>query len=224
MFSILQKPQDTVNAEDLEILQNEIERRLVDVVTQRWKLERELDALNITSPDSVTNPPTSSVEVTSKTVTSLNSSSHQPTTSLPSGKVRNSLKLNQIESTDNTSDGFKGSPFISVNNGNNSTNNNNGASGSASGANSNETDSVSSESSLVSNLTGSTIITAALPDLGSQAQTNNLNSNKRSLKNSSNDRPSKRFRQDSSNSLRSTSSYPKRPPHSKHRPKVVPVS
>lgn len=235
MFSILQKPQETVTAEDLEILQNQIEKRLVEVVEQRWELERELDRVNnIKSPDSASNQPTSNE--TNSTITSKNASLQAPTNNntnsnsnqsgagLPSGKLRNSLRTSQIEPNEATSDGFKGSHFI-TNNTSNNTNNNNGAGGSVSGTNSNETDSISSESSLISEITGSTIITATTTDLGSQTtQTNNSSNNKRTLKNSSNDRPSKRFRQDSSNSLRSTGLYPKRPPHSKHRPKVVPVS
>lgn len=51
MFSILQKPQESVSADDLETLQNEIERRLVDVVTSKWALKRELMTLESSSPD-----------------------------------------------------------------------------------------------------------------------------------------------------------------------------
>lgn len=215
MFSILQKAQDSVNAEDLETLQNEIERRLVNVVTERWKLERELETLNNIAPDANSLPPLLTSTASNDCVAHSTKPSSQPNSSLPSGKLRNSLKQSQLDSqADNASDGFKGSIFT------NGSNN-----GTASGANSNETDSVSSEGSVTSNLTGSTIITN-LADLAAQGQSlgNSSTSNKRSLKNSTSERPSKRFRPNNSNSLPSTSSYPKRPPQSKHRSKIVPVS
>jgi hypothetical protein len=222
MFSILQKPQDNVNAEDLETLQNEIERRLVDVVTERWKLERELETSNNFSPDANSQPlpsTTSSNDCAAKT----SYSSSQPTSCLPSGKLRHSMKSSQFDSQlENASDGFKGSIFSSTNG------SDNGVSGSASGPNSNDTDSLSSEGSLTSNVTGSTII-ANPADLLAQCQqppsfTNNTTGLKRGLKNSTNDRPSKRFRQNSSNSLQSNSTHSRRPPNSKHRSKIVPVS
>lgn len=92
MFSILQKPQDNVNAEDLETLQNEIERYLVDIVIQKWNLERELIALNNTSPD-LNNPSISAPN-------------------LPSGKLKNSHGLNQNDVPDST----KSSLFLLSNN------------------------------------------------------------------------------------------------------------
>lgn len=207
MFSILQKPPDTANAEDLETLQTELERRLVEVVTQKWDLERELLALNNTSPDpsNPSNPPTGSSSATA-TVTPA-------ATNVLSGKLRNSHRLNQIDQSDNSADGFKSSLFGS---------NNNGAIGSTSGTNSNE-DSNSSEDSLVSDLTSSTII-APLPESGSHTQPTSsaqVSGTKRSHK-GNNDRPSKRFRQNSSNSISSANVHAKRPHHSKHRTKIVP--
>ena len=221
MFAILQKPQDNVNAEDLESLQNDIERRLVNVVTQKWKLERELDNFINVSPDSSSQPAAASVtSIDGSTATSRATlSSSQPATNILGGKLRNSLKLSQIDSElENVSDAFGSPLFLSTNN--NHSNNN----GTASGTNSNETDSVSSEGSLTSNLTGSTIITAH--DFTSQYQSASSisTSHKRALKNSSSDRPSKRFRQNSSNSIQSTGSFPKRSLQSKHRTKIVPVS
>lgn len=223
VFSILQKPQDNVNAEDLEILQNEIERRLVNVVTERWRLERELETSNHLSPDTTSQPPPITTTTTNDCIPKVSYSSSQPTSSLPSGKLRNSLKSSHIEAQlENASDGFKGSIFSTTNG------NNNGVGGSASGANSNDTDSLSSDSSINSQLTGSTIITANLVDLAAQNQhsslVNNSTSIKRGLKNSTSDRPSKRFRQNSSNSLQSSSSHPRRPHNNKHRSKIVPVS
>lgn len=204
MFSILQKPQDTVNAEDLETLQNELERCLVSVVTQKWELERDFIALNNTSPD-LNNPST--------TVGATNATSQQAPNIL-SGKLRNSHRVNShVEnSVENSTDCFESSLFRLGNNGT--------LGGSTSGTNSNE-DSVSSEGSLVSSLTSSTIITATVPDLGSQTQTTNSNNNQSGVKRShrfTNDRPSKRFRQNSS----ATGAFTKRPPHSKHRSKIVP--
>lgn len=92
MFSILKKPQDNVNAEDLETLQNEIEQRLVDIVIQKWELERELIALNNTSPD-LNNP----------SATAPN---------LPSGKLRNSHGFHQSDG----SDSVRSSLFLASNN------------------------------------------------------------------------------------------------------------
>lgn len=207
MFSILKKPQNTINADDLEQLQNEIERHLVNNVKQRWKLERSLDSANNISPDTASQP-TPAISNDAATAKATISSS-QPT-NLPGGKLRNSLKLSHIETQlDDASDGFRGSIYLT----------NNQSNGATSGPNSNETDSISSESSLTSVLTGSTIITANLADSQQQPACN-----KRGLKNSGNDRPSKRFRQNSSNSLPPSGTFPKRPPHSKHRSKIVPVS
>lgn len=203
MFSILQKSQDAVNAEDLETLQNEIERCLVEVVTRKWDLERELQALNTASPDAEQASPA----LCTATTTSAQAGN--------GGKLRNSHRLNQIESSENSSDGFKNSLFAATDH---------LQSGSGSGTNSTE-DSVSSESSLVSSLTGSTIIAPSIPDTGSQAQTGNLahlSNAKRSHKGTS-DRPSKRFRQDGSHTFLTTGVHTKRPPHSKHRSKIVPV-
>lgn len=183
MFSILQKAHDSVNAEDLETLQNEIERRLVEVVTQKWELERELLAVNGASPDS--------------------------------GSPQ--LKVPKLEPPEITSDGFKNSLFEQQ-----TSNNGAGASGGSSGSNSGE-DSVSSEGSIVSNQTSSTIIIANPLEPGSQATSvAGSTGTKRSHKN--NDRPSKRFRPNSSNSFHSSTGliFNKRPHHSKHRSKIVP--
>lgn len=182
MFSILLKPQDSVNAEDLETLQNEIERRLVEVVTQKWELERELLAFSSTSPD-LSGP---------------------------------QLKAPKLEPPEITSDGFKGSLFEQQ------SSNNGGAKGGSSGSNSGE-DSVSSEGSIVSNLTSSTIILANPLEPGSQATSvAGSTGTKRSHKN--NDRPSKRFRPNGSNSFNPSTGviFNKRPHHSKHRSKIVP--
>lgn len=209
MFSILQKPPDTASPEDLETLQTELERRLVGVVTQKWDLERELLALNNTSPD-LNNPSTQSMGNNSATATTVTPAA---STNLLSGKLRNSHRLNQIEQSENSTDGFKSSLFGS----------NNGAVGSTSGTNSND-DSNSSEGSLVSSLTSSTII-APLPELGSHIQATSstqASGTKRSHSKSNNDRPSKRFRQNSSNSISSANVHAKRPHHSKHRTKIVP--
>lgn len=203
MFSILNKPQETVNAEDLETLQNELERCLVDIVRQKWELERELAALSSVSPDLNTSTPTLG---TSNVPTSSTQASSKPLT----GKLRNSQRSNQVDATDNSSDCFKSNIF-----GN--------AAGSASGTNSNE-DSVSSEESLVSNLTGSTIITATHADLGSQINTFTSTAGTKRSHMSTSDRPSKRFRQNGSNSSAPMGAFAKRPPNSKHRTKIVPVS
>lgn len=194
MFSILQKSQDAVNAEDLEILQKEIEQSLVNVVTQKWELERELLALSTTSPE-----PTGASQKTTTPATT-------------GGKLKNQAKLAQIEVSENATDGFKGSLY------NNSSNN--GISGSGSGTNSTEDD-ASSEGSLVGSVTGSTIITTNLPDYGSQVtnSTSSIAGIKRAHKD---DRPSKRFRQNSSTHSSTAANFPKRPPHSKHRAKIVP--
>lgn len=215
MFSITQKPQESVNAEDLESIQNELERCLVEVVTQKWVLEQEVAALCCTSPD--LNNSTSSAG------TNAAHSSSSQTSTLPSGgKLKSSLRSSAIEAnSENSSDGFKS-------NLNPSDNNNRIDRESPCGTNSNE-DSVSSEESLVSSLTSSTVITANLSEFGSQVASNSTaNATASGIKRahrSSNDRPSKRFRQNSSNSLNSsTSSYPKRPSVSKHRSKIVPVS
>lgn len=199
MFSILQKPQDSVNAEDLETLQNEIERRLVDVVTQKWELERELVSLNSTSPDNFNNP------------SSVTNASSATASNLLGGKLRNSHRT--IDPSENSQDGFKNTLFGTGNS---------VIEGSPSCTNTSE-DSASSEGSLISSLTGSTIITNNLGDLGSQTCNSNSTSagTKRSHK-GSNDRPSKRFRQNNSNSLSSSGVFAKRPPHSKHRVKIVP--
>lgn len=198
MFPILQKPQDSVSAEDLETLQNEIERRLVDVVTQKWELERELLTLSNVSPDSPNNQSLRNTHTTNTT------------SSVHGGKQKNHHRSN--EASESLSEGFKSALFG---------NGTSGVSGSASCTNSAE-DSVSSEGSLISSLTSSTIITAGLNELGSQGLGPNSNTSgtKRSHKSTS-DRPSKRFRQNSSNSL-STGLFSKRPPHSKHRSKIVP--
>uniref|UniRef100_A0A6G1SCJ2 Transcriptional adapter 3 n=1 Tax=Aceria tosichella TaxID=561515 RepID=A0A6G1SCJ2_9ACAR len=123
MFSILQKSQDNVSAEDLEILQNEIERRLVDVVTERWRLERELETSNHLSPDTTSQPPPIISSVSNDCVSNpakVPYSSSQPTSSLPSGKLRNSLKSRHIDSKfENASDGFKRSIYSSTNGNNN---------------------------------------------------------------------------------------------------------
>jgi len=198
MFSILQKPPDNVNAEDLETLQNEIERCLIDVVTKKWDLERELTNLHNTSPESDNLTPAIS--------------SPQVTTTSTLGKLRVSHRLNQQESSENSCDGFRGTLFDSSDD---------RGDGSASGSNNTE-DSVSSEGSLVSSLT--TTITSIIPDSGSQTQNTNssyASGTKRTHKGNS-DRPSKRFRQNSSNLFASTGVYAKRPTNSKHRSKVVP--
>lgn len=207
MFSILQKPPDTANAEDLETLQTELERRLVEIVTQKWELERELATSNSTSPD-LNNPSTQSTGSSSSTAPSTLAASN-----LLGGKLRNSHRINQIDQSENSADGFKSSLFGLSNN---------GIIGSTSGTNSNE-DSISSEESLVSSLTSSTII-APFPESGSHNQATSsaqASGTKRSHK-SNNDRPSKRFRQNSSNSISSTNVHAKRPHHSKHRTKIVP--
>lgn len=207
MFSITQKPQESVNAEDLETLQNELERCLVNVVTQKWDLEREVAALSCTSPDIPS--PFPSVG------TLAGSSSLQTGGTSNGGKLKNSLRSNTADPSENSSDGFK-----------TSLSSNNGIGESVSGANSNE-DSLSSEGSLVSSLTSSTIINETATELGSQALSTiatNSSGIKRSHKSSS-DRPSKRFRQNSSNSLASPAAgFTKRPTLSKHRSKIVPVS
>lgn len=206
MFSILQKSQESVNAEDLETLQNEIERSLVKIVTQKWELESELIGLSCTSPDQTNNNhPTSASSTTTATNTTTNSIS---------GKLRNRNPVQDI--SENSSDCSKTTT---------SDPNNVANLGSASCTNSTE-DSVSSEGSLVSSLTGSTIIAPSIADLGSQTQTT-ANTSSGTLKRShkaSNDRPSKRFRQNSNNSLTSTSGNLSKRPHSKHRSKIVPVS
>lgn len=208
MFSILKKPQNSINADDLEQLQNEIEKHLVSNVKQRWKLERYLNSTTNVSPETASQP-AASISNDAATAKAANSLS-QSTSSLPGGKLRNSMKLSHIDTQlDDATDGFKGSIYST----------NNHSNGAASGPNSNETDSISSESSQTSILTGSTIITATLTDSQQQSATN-----KRSLKNTINDRPSKRFRQNSSNSVPSIGAYPKRPPYSKHRSKIIPVS
>lgn len=201
MFSILQKSHDSVNAEDLETLQNEIEKCLVTVVTQKWELERELIALNSISPD------ISSTNLQATLTSSATTSTTQ------SGKLRHKNLVQ--DPSENSSDGSKSTIL----------GNNGSGLGSASCTNSAD-DSVSSEGSLVSSLTGSTIITSSITDIGSHTQTNNSSTSsgvKRSNK-SSNDRPSKRFRQNSNNSFPSTGILTKRPPHSKHRSKILPVS
>ena len=91
MFSSLQKPQESVNAEDLEILQNEIEQRLAENVIQKWELQRELnesgEGLNCTSPDS-----------NNHTVHPADGAPRVPSTH---------------PTAENTSDGFKGEFFAS---------------------------------------------------------------------------------------------------------------
>lgn len=205
MFSILRKPQESVNAEDLETLQNEIEKRLADVITHRWKLEQELDLLNNLSPDSSNQQLSQFAAISDSTESGVKSSRSNNSTQ-PGGKLRNSIRAaNQafIEAIDVNSSDSTTTAYMS-NNGTNATDNIK-----------HETDSVSSESSLTSNLTGSTIITANLADLGSHQQSSSAatNTNKRSLKNSNIDRPPKRFRPDG-NSLHS---HPKRLPHMKQQ-------
>lgn len=222
MFSITQKPQESVNAEDLESIQNELERCLVEVVTQKWELEQEVAALSCTSPD------VGNSSLSAGTNIAHSSSAHSSGATSVGGKLKSSLRSSVVEaSSENSSDGFKGNALTSSTSSCN--NNNNGNTGeTASGTNSNE-DSVSSEESLVSSLTSSTIITANLSELGSQpTQSNSASGTTSGIKRShrsSNDRPSKRFRQNSSNSLNSSvGGYPKRLSVSKHRSKIVPVS
>lgn len=189
MFSILQKPHDSVTAEDLEILQNELEKHLVDIVTRSWDLEFELESLNSGSP-APTGPSGSAA-------------------SLALGKLRNTIRANNSEHPENSNDAHK--------NGSSNTDATVPHNG-ANGINSAD-ESISSEDSCTRSVDDDINSTES----GSQAAQSQLagaSSKKRSLKD---DRPSKRFRQNSSNSLNlGPVSFQKRPSQSKHRSKIVP--
>jgi len=213
MFSILNKPQESVNAEDLETLQNEIEKRLAAVVTEKWKLEQELEALNNLSPETSEQSHFSSIGTAHASADSTNnnrSSNSLSNSQYPTGKLRNSLKSTSQPTADtidvNSSDST--ATIYLTNNGTTNISDNTKL----------DTESVSSEGSLTSNLTGSTIITGNLAEPGSHlyqstSSTPVIGTNKRTLKNSTHDRPPKRFRPNGT----SIHSHPKRLPQIKQQ-------
>lgn len=226
MFPILQKPQEFVNAEDLETLQNDIEKRLAHVVTNKWKLEQELDALNNLSPDpnnqqlahfSAINSTDHSSTTTTNNTNVTTTTTKNITSTQPSGKLRNhSLKVANQAAVDAIDANSSDSTTIFMSN-NATTSSSNDAKEQMF-----DNESVSSESSMTSNLTGSTII-ANFVDFGSHNQqpttsssinSSSSNNNKRSLKNSTSDRPPKRFRPNGNSSMHS---HPKRLPHFKQQ-------
>lgn len=133
MLNLIDKPPDSINAEDLSSLQNQIEQHLVNILNQKWELERELIALTSASSD---------LEIPSNSIVTTDSASSTPTLrnkKIPKGSASNAL----ISNFDNfrESDFLGSDDFLAT---------------SISSANSAE-DSISSESSM----TCSTIITGA---------------------------------------------------------------
>lgn len=203
MFSILEKGQDVVNVDDLEALQNEIEGILVNIVTQKWQLERDMLAITAASPDN--EAPSASKQPTE----ALQTTTSAPSTTTPSSeitaKLRHSTRPRNLDLSEQTSDGIQSADNESL-----------------SIAVIAE-DSAGSEMSMASSQTGSTIIIAQtnLSDSNQGSQSNT--STKRS--HSSADKPSsKRFRPNNSSSNaalgNSNATYSKRI-HSKSRSKVA---